>query len=170
MNKIPLIEDIELFLDDKPSVYAIRENAKQLLAEKKLYVYDNIDRPLLKTLFNMERNGIMVDTIKLKEMDTLLDAKMNILSQEIFSIVGEEFNLSSPKQIGEILFNKLGLKSKKHKSGSFNTSAEVLEKLAETHIVPQKLLEWRQFQKLKSTYTTALLNLIDKINSIIWSI
>ncbi len=138
------------------------EMRPQLLAEKKLYVYDNIDRPLLKTLLNMERNGIMVDTIKLKEMDTIFDAKMNSLSSEIFEIVGEEFNLSSPKQIGEILFNKLGLKSKKHKSGSFNTSAEVLEKLAETHIVPQKLLEWRQYQKLKSTYTTALLNLIDK--------
>lgn len=138
----------------------------QLLTEKKLYVYEEIDRPLINTLLNMERYGIMIDTIKLKEMDTLFDNKMNALSQEIYSLVGKEFNLSSPKQIGDILFNKLGLKSKKHKSGSFNTSAEVLEKLAKEHEVPKKLIEWRQYQKLKSTYTNTLLTLKDKDNRI----
>ena len=76
------------------------------------------------------------------------------------------FNLSSPKQVGEILYLKLGLKGKKHTSGSLNTSAEVLEEMAKNHILPQKILNWRQYQKLKSTYTTALLNLMDKNNRI----
>ncbi|MBP5699214.1 MAG: DNA polymerase I, partial [Alphaproteobacteria bacterium] len=74
----------------------------------------------------------------------------------------ETFNIGSPKQIGEILYNKLGLKGKKHTSGSLNTSAEVLEQMAETHELPKKILDWRQYQKLKSTYTTAVLALMDK--------
>lgn len=134
----------------------------QLLPEKKLAVYENIDRPLVSVLYQMEQAGVMLNTIKLKEMDILFDKEMNLLSEEIYQLAGETFNLSSPKQIGEILYNKLGLKGKKHTSGSLNTSAEVLEQMAETHELPQKILEWRQYQKLKSTYTTALLALMDK--------
>ena len=139
---------------------------EQLLPQKKLFVYENIDRPLLKILYQIEQAGIMLDAIKLKELDNIFDKEMNILSNEIYTIAGETFNLSSPKQVGEILYNKLGLKGKKHTSGSLNTSAEVLEQMAENHILPQKILEWRQYQKLKSTYTTALLSLMDKNNRV----
>ena len=138
----------------------------QLLPQKKLFVYENIDRPLLKILYEMEQNGIMLDAVKLKELDNIFDKELNILSEEIYTHAGETFNLSSPKQVGEILYTKLGLKGKKHTSGSLNTSAEVLEQMAQTHILPQKILEWRQFQKLKSTYTTALLSLMDKSNRV----
>lgn len=134
----------------------------RLLEEKRLFVYEGIDQPLLETLHQMERSGIMLDTLRLKKLDQHLDEKMNILTKEIYALSGEEFNLSSPKQIGEILYNKLGLKGKKHTSGSLNTSAEVLEQMAETHELPRKILEWRQYQKLKSTYTTALLTLMDR--------
>ena len=134
----------------------------QLLPEKKLAVYENIDRPLVNVLYQMEQAGVMLNTLKLKEMDNLFNNEMNNLSKQIYTLAGEEFNLSSPKQIGEILYNKLGLKGKKHTSGSLNTSAEVLEQMAETHELPKKILEWRQYQKLKSTYTTALLALMDK--------
>lgn len=143
-----------------------QELRPQLLPEKKLFLYENIDQPMSAVLQNMERAGIMLDTIKLKELDNRFDAAMNTLSQEIYTIAGEEFNLSSPKQIGEILYNKLGLKGKKHTSGSLNTSAEVLEQMAETHELPKKILEWRQYQKLKSTYTSALLEQMDKANRI----
>ncbi|MCM1323749.1 MAG: DNA polymerase I [Acetobacter sp.] len=134
----------------------------ELQTEKKLFVYDGIDRPLSAVLYQMERAGIMLDTHRLTELNTLFDKEMNSLSAEIYTLAGEEFNLSSPKQIGEILYTKLGLKGKKHTSGSLNTSAEVLEKMAEEHELPRKILEWRQYQKLKSTYTTALLGLMDK--------
>lgn len=134
----------------------------KLQTEKKLFVYDGIDRPLSSVLHNMERAGIQLDTKRLTELNSLFDKEMNTLSAEIYKLAGEEFNLSSPKQIGEILYTKLGLKGKKHTSGSLNTSAEVLEQMAETHDLPKKILEWRQYQKLKSTYTTALLELMDK--------
>ena len=113
-------------------------------------------------LLSMERIGIMLDTIKLKELDNRFDKEMNTLSEDIYTMADTTFNLSSPKQIGEILYNKLGLKGKKHTSGSLNTSAEVLEQMAETHELPKKILEWRQYQKLKSTYTSALLEQMDK--------
>ncbi len=134
----------------------------QLLPEKKLFVYDGIDRPLSSVLYDMEKAGIMLDTKKLTELNALFDKEMNALSSEIYNMAETEFNLSSPKQIGEILYEKLGLKGKKHRSGALNTSAEVLEKMAETHELPKKILEWRKYQKLKSTYTTALLELMDK--------
>lgn len=138
----------------------------ELLKEKKLYVYEGIDRPLINILHDMERAGVMLDTLKLKQLDSRFDVEMNNLTKEIYALAGEEFNLGSPKQIGEILYNKLGLKGKKHTSGSLNTSAEVLEQMAETHELPKKILEWRQYQKLKSTYTTALLSLMDRENRV----
>lgn len=166
-KSFPLEDSLKIFAEVSDYIMRLHSQLRpMLLEEKRLFVYDNIDRPLLATLHNMEQTGIMVDTLKLKEMDSIFDKKLNELSAEIYLLVGKEFNLSSPKQIGEILYNDLGLKSKKHKSGSFNTSAEVLEKLAETHIVPQKIIEWRQYQKLKSTYTTALLGLADSKNRI----
>lgn len=138
----------------------------ELLPEKKLYVYEGIDRPLIKTLHNMEQNGVMLDTLRLKQLDSRFDTEMNNLTQKIYDLAGEEFNIGSPKQIGEILYTKLGLKGKKHTSGSLNTSAEVLEQMAESHDLPKKILEWRQYQKLKSTYTSALLTLMDKDNRV----
>lgn len=136
--------------------------APRLLPEKKLFVYEGIDRPLSAVLCDMERTGIMLDTLRLKRLDSQFDEEMRKISQEIYQLAGEEFNLSSPKQIGEILYTKFGLKGKKHTSGSLNTSAEVLEQMAEEHELPRKILDWRQYQKLKSTYTAALLALMDK--------
>lgn len=154
-----------LFLFAEQADYTMRLHSlfsPELLAQKKLFVYEGIDRPLSSVLLEMEQTGIMLDTIKLKNLDSLFDKELNTLSSEIYTLAGTEFNLSSPKQIGEILYTKLGLKGKKHSSGSLNTSAEVLEKMAETHELPQKILDWRQYQKLKSTYTSALLTLMDK--------
>ena len=171
-KKIPLSTldnntQLNLCANDADFIFRIHKILKQQLIEtQKLYIYDTIDRPLLEVLYNMEKEGIELDSIKLKHLDEIFNKELNNLTNEIYEIAEEEFNLSSPKQVGEILYKKFGLKGKKHTSGSLNTSAEVLEKMAETHELPRKILEWRQYQKLKSTYTTALLNLMDKNNRV----
>lgn len=160
---LPAAEALTFFAEEADCIMRLHQLFRpQLFKEKKLFVYDGIDCPLSAVLYNMERTGIMLDTMRLNELNTLFDKEMNTLSAEIYEMAGSEFNLSSPKQIGEILYTKLGLKGKKHTSGSLNTSAEVLEQMAETHELPKKILEWRQYQKLKSTYTGALLGLMDK--------
>ena len=134
----------------------------RLVVEKAATIYEHYDRPLAATLFEMEKNGVKINTDELKKLSGELSQKMQELEKEIYALAGEEFNLGSPKQIGEILYNKLGLKGKKSAGGGFQTGAEVLEKMAEEHPLPAKILEWRGYAKLKSTYTDALLTLIDK--------
>ena len=167
--KTPLSQSqlLELYAQEADFTLRIHNQLHQkLIDEKQLYIYDAIDRPLLQVLYEMEKEGIALNALKLKHLDELFDKELNTLSKEIYTLAEEEFNLSSPKQVGEILYTKLGLKGKKHTSGSLNTSAEVLEKMAETHELPKKILEWRKFQKLKSTYTTSLLNLMDRNNRV----
>lgn len=134
----------------------------RLQKEKQTAVYENFDRPLVQILKDMEYAGIMLDTKELLSLNEDFEKKMNILEQQIYELAGEEFNLSSPKQIGEILYVKMGLKGKKNASGSFQTGADVLEDLAEENLIAQKILDWRGLAKLKSTYTSALLALMDK--------
>lgn len=160
---MPAADALHFFAEEADYTYRLYSLfAPRLLPEKKLFVYEGIDRPLSAVLCDMERAGIMLDTLRLKRLDSQFDEEMRKISQEIYLLAGEEFNLSSPKQIGEILYTKFGLKGKKHTSGSLNTSAEVLEQMAEEHELPRKILDWRQYQKLKSTYTAALLALMDK--------
>ena len=98
---------------------------------------------------------------RLRKLSSCFEEQLRQIESQVYELAGEEFNLGSPKQIGEILYTKLGLKGKKTASGSFQTGADVLEKMAEEHELPAKILEWRGFAKLKSTYTEALLNLLD---------
>ena len=130
----------------------------RLLKEKKAALYQNYDRPLVSVLQKMEQAGILLDAAFLKNLDTDFDLQMHRLEQEIYTLAGQEFNLASPKQIGDILFVKMGLKGKKTATGAFQTGADVLENLALEHELPEKILQWRAFQKLKSTYTNALLD------------
>ena len=161
-NSLP--QDILPILGEQAElIIRIHSQLSELLKEEnKTFIYEAIDRPLAEVLYYMEKEGIKLNANQLKTLDQDFDKQLKILSEEIYSLAGQTFNLSSPKQVGEILYQKLGLKGKKHSSGSLNTSAEILEKMAETHILPQKILAWRQYQKLKSTYTTSLLNLMDK--------
>lgn len=134
----------------------------RLIKEKQTAVYENFDRPLISILKEMEQVGIMLDTKALTDLDKDFEKQIKVLEQEIFALAGEEFNLSSPKQIGDILYVKMGLKGKKTASGSFKTGADILEELADEHIIVAKILAWRGLSKLKSTYTSALLVLMDK--------
>lgn len=139
----------------------------RLIAEQKVGVYENFDRPLLKTLYAMEERGVMVNAKALQELSIYFDSEIRQIEARIFELAGEEFNVGSPKQIGEILFDRQGLKGKKTPTGAWQTGADVLEQLAEQGIeLAQKILDWREFSKLKSTYSDALSALLDKDNRI----
>lgn len=136
---------------------------QRLFKEKQTSVYEDIDRPLIGILQKMEKEGIAIDAPRLKNLSIELSKTLQANEQEIFQLAGKEFNLGSPKQIGEILFEGTGLKGKKTASGSWQTGADVLEELAdEGNILASKILDWRAFSKLKSTYTDALINQLDK--------
>ena len=136
----------------------------RLMGEKISSVYETIERPLAKVIMDMEKNGVCVDEKILKELSIKFENDIKRIEKECFEIVGNEFNLGSPKQIGEILFDKLKIKGgKRTPSGAWSTDAETLNFLASSgNILPKLLLEWRGLSKLKSTYTDALPNFINK--------
>ncbi len=130
----------------------------RLLAERMTSVYETLERPLVPILAEMERAGITVDRQVLSRLSGQFAQSMSALEDEIHKLSGEIFNIASPKQLGEILFDKMGLEGgRKTKTGAWATGADVLESLAaEGHGLPAKVLDWRQLAKLKSTYTDAL--------------
>jgi DNA polymerase-1 len=136
----------------------------RLLQERLLTVYETIDRPLVPVVAAMECAGIKVDARALQELSKDFSGRIAALEREIQNIAGVEFNPGSPKQLGEVLFDQLKLPGgKKGKTGAYATGADVLEELTVTsgHPLPQKILDWRQLTKLKSTYTDTLQNEID---------
>jgi DNA polymerase-1 len=150
-------EDADYTLRLKNTLYPEIDNLKL----KELF-YD-IEMPLINVLGDMEERGVGIDVEFLKELSGEYGKKLDNIEKAIFQEVGQEFNLNSPKQLGEILFDKLGLKStrKTAKGGARSTSVDVLEKLAEIHPVPRMVLDYRQFAKLKSTYIDALPEMVD---------
>ncbi|MCF3973099.1 DNA polymerase I [Paracoccus salsus] len=132
--------------------------APMLPAESVTTVYETLERPMVPVLARMEMAGIRVDGEHLKRMSNAFAQKMAQLEEEIHELAGEKFNVGSPKQLGEILFDRMGLAGgKQGKTGAYSTSADVLEDLAaEGHDLPARILDWRQVSKLKSTYTDAL--------------
>ncbi len=127
-------------------------------------VYTRIDLPLVPVLATMERTGIRLDVGVLESMSERMSGELEDLTARIYELAGEEFNISSPKQLGVILFEKLNLPPprKLKKSGQYSTAVEVLENLAETYELPRLVLDHRQRAKFKSTYVDALPKLIDK--------
>ena len=136
----------------------------QVAREKILTLYETIERPLIGVLAEMESIGIKVDKKQLAGLSADFALRMREYEIEIYKLAGHEFNIGSPKQLGEVLFEKLGLEGgkKSAKSGAYGTDSGVLEDLAaEGHALPAKVLEWRQLAKLKSTYSDALVEQID---------
>jgi DNA polymerase-1 len=137
---------------------------KPLLRENlALGLYEQVDRRLVSVLIDMERAGIKVDSAELQAMSVDFAARMEVMEAEIHRLAGAPFNLGSPKQLGEMLFDTLGLKGgRRMKTGAWGTDASVLQGLAdEGHEIPSRVLEWRQLAKLKSTYADALVGQID---------
>ena len=131
---------------------------KSLKVEKLVNIYENFEKPLIKILAFMEIEGIKIDSKFLKTLSTKFEKKIIKLEKDIFKISKKEFNIASPKQLGEIIYNDLKIANlKKTKKGSFATSASVLEDLAfKGHEFPQLVLDWRQISKLKNTYSDTL--------------
>jgi DNA polymerase-1 len=126
-------------------------------------IYQSIERPLIPVIAEMEQVGVKVDRVELERMSGEFGYRMQDLEKEIHELVGHPFKIGSPKQLGEVLFDELGLKGgKKGKSGAYATGADILDGLAvQGHPLPQKVLDWRQLSKLKSTYTDTL---VEQIN------
>ncbi|MCB2090336.1 MAG: DNA polymerase I [Alphaproteobacteria bacterium] len=136
----------------------------RLVQEKMLTVYETLERPLVPVLVDMEYNGIKVDRDILNRLSNEFAVRLSELEGEIHKLAGHPFNIASPKQLGEVLFDEMGIAGgKKSKTGAYSTGADILENLAaDGHLLPEKVLEWRALAKLKSTYTDALQNEINK--------
>ncbi len=141
-----------------------RQLKPRLLAEKQTTLYETIERPMPAVVAAMELAGIKVDKAELNRLSADFANRMAALEREAHDLAEESFNLASPKQLGEILFDKMSLPGgKKGKTGAYGTGADVLEELAsQGHKLPQVVLDWRQLQKLKGTYTDALQEQIGK--------
>jgi len=135
----------------------------RLVRDKMTAFYETIERPLVSVVAAVERDGIKVDRGALAELSVDFARRIAEIEQAIFRAVGNEFNIGSTKQLGDVLFEKLGLPGgKKGKTGAYGTDASILEELAPLHEVPGQVLEWRQLTKLKSTYADALAGEIDQ--------
>ena len=131
----------------------------RLVQDHMVSVYETLERPLVPVLFEMERTGIKVDGKELKRLSDDFAARLSVLETDIHKLAGREFNVGSPKQLGEILFDEMGLSGgKKGKTGAYATGVDVLEGLIDQgNDLPARVLDWRQLAKLKSTYSDALM-------------
>ncbi|MGC0223940.1 DNA polymerase I [Pseudooceanicola nitratireducens] len=157
-DKVPVDQATRYAAEDADITLRLWQVLKPQLHTKKVTtVYETLERPLSPVLAQMEMHGIQVDRDTLSRMSNAFAQKMAALEAEIHELAGESFNVGSPKQLGEILFDKMGLEGgKKGKTGAYATGADILEDLATEHDLPARVLDWRQLSKLKSTYTDAL--------------
>ena len=149
-------EDLVLYIQNLEKYF------EKTLNEEEKNILFNIEMPLRKILDKMEELGVKLDIEYLKELAQDINGKIEALEENIYDIAGEKFNISSPKQVGEILFNKLEIKPKKKNKTGFSTNAKVLEELSETHEIARKILEHRTLMKLKTTYIDVLPKLADE--------
>ena len=157
-DHVPVDEATKYAAEDADITLRLWQYLKPRLHRKRVTtVYETMERPLVPVLAQMERHGIKVDRDTLSRMSNGFAQKMAALENEIHTLAGRTFNVGSPKQLGEILFDEMALPGgKKGKTGAYATGVDVLEDLATEHELPGRVLDWRQLSKLKSTYTDAL--------------
>ena len=157
-DRVPVADAVQYAAEDADITLRLWEMFKPKLHTARVTtVYETLERPLVPVLAQMERHGIKVDRDTLSRMSNAFAQKMAGLEAEIHEKAGRSFNVGSPKQLGEILFDEMALPGgKKGKTGAYATGADVLEDLATEHELPGLVLDWRQLSKLKSTYTDAL--------------
>jgi DNA polymerase-1 len=159
MREVPIEKQTEYAVEDADITLQLKEHfAKELGEANTQKLFDEIEVPLLRVLADMELEGINLDKDFLKKLSVELDKDIKRLETEIYNEAGEEFNIGSPKQLGDILFEKLKLidKPKKTKTGQYSTAEDVLSYLAKDHKIIRDVLEYRGLAKLKSTYVDAL--------------
>ncbi|MDC1476364.1 DNA polymerase I [Pelagibacteraceae bacterium] len=164
-SDITLDKATEYAAEDADVTLRLYNNLKTKLDEEKLtQIYEAFEKPMVKLLSKLEFNGIKVDNIYLKKLSKNFEKKLKNVEKEIYLIAEKQFNIGSPKQLGEIIYNELKItKLKKTKKGSLATSANILEDLAlKGHKFPKLVLGWRQISKLKNTYSDALQDHINK--------
>ena len=164
MRDVPLEKICEYAAEDADITLKLKNVLEKELHKENLEnLFYTIEMPLVRVLSEMEITGVNVDTEVLSQYSLLLSNKIDILEKEIYEMAGTEFNVSSAKQVGEILFDKLKIdeKAKKTKTGQYSTTEEVLEKLRSKHPIVGKILEQRGIRKLLSTYINALPELIN---------
>ncbi len=157
-DRVPIEKATKYAAEDADITLRLWHSFKPQLHRKQVTtVYETLERPLIPVLARMEMAGVKVDRHVLQQMSSAFAQKMVQLEEEIHELAGEDFKVGSPKQLGEILFDKLNLPGgKKGKTGAYATGADILEDLATEHDLPGRVLDWRQVSKLKSTYTDAL--------------
>ncbi|MBI5185246.1 MAG: DNA polymerase I [Nitrospinae bacterium] len=143
--------------EDADVTFLLTQKLRPMLRSQGLEeLFRDIELPLLEVLAEMEMNGVGIDSGLLREMSTCLETQLNLLTDRIHKIAGEEFNINSPKQLAQILFEKLQLPAQRKTKSGFSTDEEVLESLAARHELPAEVLNYRKLSKLKSTYVDAL--------------
>ena len=157
-DRVPVEEAVKYAAEDADITLRLWQVLKpQLHSNQVTSVYETMERPLVPVLAKMEMHGIKVDRDTLSRMSNAFAQKMAGLEGELYELAGGKFNIGSPAQVGEILFDQMGLEGgKKGKTGKYATGADILEDLATEHGFPGLVLDWRQLSKLKSTYTDAL--------------
>ncbi|MGB0396504.1 MAG: DNA polymerase I [Flavobacteriaceae bacterium] len=161
MRDVPLDQQTQYAVEDADITLQLKHHFEKELAEAHTTeLFKTVELPLVEVLTDMEAEGINLNVDFLNELSKTLTADIAILEKEIFTEVGETFNLASPKQLGVILFEKLKLvdKPKKTKTGQYSTAEDILSYLAKDHPIVAKILEWRSLQKLENTYVSALPN------------
>ncbi len=159
MRDVPIPEQTEYAVEDADITWRLKEHFEKELGEANIQkLFDEIEIPLLRVLADMELEGINLDKAFLQSLSKELDKDIKTLEQQIYISAGEEFNIASPRQLGEILFSKMKLidNPKKTKTGQFSTAEDVLRSLAKDHKIIQDILDFRGLAKLKSTYVDAL--------------
>lgn len=150
--------------------YQLYEKFKPILVENQLVkLFDEIEMPLVPVLATMEANGVKIDSDNLKQISEQQALEIKDIENQIFEAAGTEFNIASPKQLGEVLFDKMKIKApaKKTKTGQYPTGEEVLQKIITVHPIIQQILDYRGLTKLKSTYVDALPALISKEDGLV---
>lgn len=172
VEQITLFDNAEEPKEDKTYIYAYAiYKLYNVLTQKmeeagSIDLFNKIEMPLTEVLASMQYEGIYIDKQELLDFGKELQEKIDILTQEIYGLTGEEFNINSTKQLGEILFEKLKLTVKKKTKTGYSTDVDVLEKIKYEHPVIEKILEYRQLQKLNSTYVEGLIPYIDETGRI----
>lgn len=170
MKDVPIHKVVEYASEDADITLQLKHRLAPFLVEGQVEkLFNEVELPLVDVLADIEYNGVKIDTETLATMSKELEEESRKAQDEIYQLAGEEFNIASPKQLGVVLFDKMKLveKPKKTKTGQYATGEDILSKLANEHSIAKRILEFREYQKLKSTYVDALPTMISPVDGLV---